>query len=105
MSTMAHMLARLRGSRLEDVKSVLHADAPKHAEQGLNLEHLWQSVDDPEEVLFLFRIDNPTLAKKFIERVHKEALKQDPAVNLPLMTYLEDDMDRKSRNKLERTKI
>jgi hypothetical protein len=81
MSTMAHMLARLRGSRLEDVKSVLHADAPKHAEQGLHLEHL------------------------FIERVHKETLKQDPTVNLPLMTYLEEDMDRKSRNKLERTKI
>jgi len=64
------VLARLRGSRLEDVKSVLHADAHKHAEQGLHLEHLWQNVDDPEEVLFLFRIDNPTLAKKLIERVH-----------------------------------
>lgn len=102
---MAHMLARLRGSRIEDVRSVLVTDAIKHAEQGLHLEHLWQNVDDPEEVLFLFRIDNPTLAKKFIERVHKEALKQDPTVNLPLMTYLEDDMDRKPRKKLERTKI
>jgi hypothetical protein len=44
MSTMAHTLARLTGSRLEDVKSVLHADAPKHAEQGLHLEDLWQKV-------------------------------------------------------------
>jgi hypothetical protein len=87
---MAHMLARLKGSRIEDVKSVLHADAPKHAEQGLHLEHLWQNVDEPDEVLFLFRIDNPTLAKQFIERVHKEALKQDPTFNLPLMTFLEE---------------
>ena len=84
------MLARLRGSRIEDVKSVLQSDAPKHAEQGLHLEHLWQNVDDPEEVLFLFRIDNPSIAKQFIERVHAEALKQDPTVNLPLMTYLEE---------------
>ena len=67
---MADMLARLRGSRIVDIKSVLQADAPKHAEQGLHLEHLWQNVDDPEEVIFLFRIDNPTLAKKFIARVH-----------------------------------
>jgi hypothetical protein len=87
---MAHMLARLRGSRVEDIKSVLQADAPKHAEQGLHFEHLWRNVDDPDEVLFLFRIDNPTLAKQFIERVHKETLKQDPTVNLPLMTYLEE---------------
>ena len=64
------MLARLIGSRIEDVKSVLQVDAPKHAEQGLHLEHLWQNVDDPEEVLFLFRIDNPPIAKQFIERVH-----------------------------------
>jgi len=63
---------------------------PKHAEQGLHFEHLWRNVDDPDEVQFLFRIDNPTLAKQFIERVHKEALKQDPTVNLPLMTYLEE---------------
>jgi hypothetical protein len=87
---MAHMLARLRGSRIEDIKSVLQADAPNHAEQGLHLEHLWQNVDDPDEVIFLFRIDNPTLAKKFIARVHKEALKQDPTVNLPLMIYLDE---------------
>ena len=75
---------------MEDVKSVFQADAAKHAEQGLHLEYLWQNVDDPEEVIFLFRIDNPTLAKQFIARVHKEALKQDPTVNLPLMTYLEE---------------
>jgi hypothetical protein len=53
---MAHMLARLSWSRIEDIKSVLQADAPKHAEQGLHLEHLWQNVDDPEEVLFLLFI-------------------------------------------------
>ena len=82
---------------------MLHTDATKHAEQGLHFD-ISQNVDEPEEVLFLFRIDNPTLAKKFIERVHKEVIKQDPSVNLPLMTYLEEDTDRKPRKKLERTK-
>jgi hypothetical protein len=80
---------------MEDVKSVLKADAAKHVGQGLHLEHLWQNVDNPEEIIFLFRIDNPTLAKQFIAKqfiagVHKEALKQDPTVNLPLMTYLDE---------------
>ena len=72
MSIMAHMLARLRGSRIEDVRSVLHTDATKHAEQGLHLEYLWQNVDEPEEILFRFRIDNPhsqkTLLKEFIKK-------------------------------------
>ena len=71
---MAHMLARLRGSRIEDVRSVPHNDATKHAEQGLHLEYLWQNVDEPEEVLFLFRIDNPTLAKNLLKEFIKRRL-------------------------------
>jgi muconolactone delta-isomerase len=84
------MLARLKDGKIEDVKAVLEADAANHAKQGLFLEHLWRNVDDPE-VLFLFRIDNPTLAKRFVRKVHAEALKQDPTINLPLMTYLEEE--------------
>ncbi len=67
---------------------MLEADAANHA---LYLEHLWRNVDEPE-VLFLFRINNPTLAKRFVRKVHAEALKQDPSVNLPLMTYLEEEV-------------
>ena len=51
---MSHILARLKGVNIEDIKKVLKADAPQHAEQGLYLEHLWQNVDDSEEVVFLF---------------------------------------------------
>ena len=89
---MAHMLARLRGSRIEDIKSVLQADAPKHAEQGLHLEHLWQNVDDLEEVrlYFFFELIIQPSQKNLLQGFVKEALKQDPTVNLPLMTYLEE---------------
>ena len=69
---MAHMLARLRGSRIEDVRSVLQADATKHAEQGLHLEHLWQNVDDPEEYYFFFELiiqpSQNNLSNGFIKR-------------------------------------
>ena len=82
---MAHMLARLKDGKIEDVEAVLEADAANHAKQGLYFEHLWWNVDDPE-VLFLFRIDDPILAKRFVRKVHAEALKEDPTVNLPLMT-------------------
>jgi hypothetical protein len=63
---MAHVLARLRRVKAEVIKQILTADASKHAEEGLFLEHLWQNVparltstvkaggDDPDEVVFLF---------------------------------------------------
>lgn len=87
---MAHILARLQGVKLADVEQALKADAPAHAEQGLHLEHLWKNLDDPAEVLFLFRADDLQRAKGFIEKTHAEARRQNPNANLPQMTFLDD---------------
>jgi hypothetical protein len=87
---MPHILSRLKGVNLEDIKKVLEADAPQHAEQGLFLEHLWQNADDSEEIVFLFRIENIGKAKEFINKVHTEAIAKNPQANLPYMTFLEE---------------
>jgi len=87
---MAHILARLRRVKAEDIKEVLRADAARHAGQGLYLEHLWQNVDDPEEVLFLFRTDDLRRAKQFVETVHEQALNENPRISVPQMTFLEE---------------
>jgi hypothetical protein len=87
---MAHMLAKLRGEKAEDIGKILKADAPQHAKEGLYLERLWQNADDINEVLFLFRIDDVGRAKQFIERVHSQALRENPNANLPHMTFLEE---------------
>ena len=75
---------------MEIIKSILHADASQHAKEGLFLEHVWQDVDDAQEVLFLFRSTDLGQAKQFIERVHTKALKENPHANLPRMTFLEE---------------
>ena len=87
---MPHILARLKGVNLEDIKKALEADAPQHAEQGLFLEHLWQNDDDSEEIVLLFRIENIGKAKEFINKVHTEAIAKNPQANLPYMTFLEE---------------
>jgi hypothetical protein len=87
---MAHMLATLRNVLIEEIGKVLYADALHHAKEGLYLEHLWQNVDDPTEVLFLFRVDDLGQAKQFIETVHSQALRENPNVNLPKITFLEE---------------
>ena len=87
---MAHILARLKGVKVEDIKQALEADAPRHAEEGIFLEHLWQNVDDSQEVLFLFRTADLGHTRQFIEGVHAKAREQDVQANLPAMTFLEE---------------
>lgn len=85
---MAHLLATLRGVKLEVIKQVLENDAPAHAKEGLFLEHIWQNEDVSNEVLFLFRADDLEHVRTFINRVHGQALKENPDANLPRMIYL-----------------
>jgi hypothetical protein len=88
---MDHILARIRGAKMEDVKSMLKADASKHAEQGLILRHIWHNLDDPDEILFIFTTADLNRARKFIERVHEEALRENPKSNLPQMLFLKGE--------------
>jgi hypothetical protein len=87
---MAHVLARLNGVKVEDLKQALQADAARHAEEGLFVEHVWQNTDDPQEVLFLFRTADLGHTRQFIENVHAQAREQDAQAKLPYMTFLEE---------------
>jgi len=88
---MAHILAKLQNVKIGDIREVLKRDAPEHARQGLYLEHLWQNASDPNGILFLFRTNDLEKSRQFIEKVHAEALQQNPEANLPQMTFLKDE--------------
>ena len=88
---MDHILARIRGAKMEDVKSMLKADASRHAEQGLILRHIWRNTDDLEEILFIFTTPDLNRARKSIEMVHAEVLKENPNANLPQMLFLKGE--------------
>lgn len=88
---MDHILARLRGVKLDDIKSILKADSAKHAEHGLILRHVWRNADDPEEVLFIFTVSDMDRARRFIETVHAQARKENPGANLPQMLFLKGE--------------
>ncbi len=88
---MDHILARIRGVKMEDVKSMLKTDASKHAEQGLILRHIWRNTDDPDEILFIFTTPDLNRARKYIEIVHTEILKENPNANLPQMLFLKGE--------------
>jgi hypothetical protein len=88
---MDHILARIRGAKMEDVKSMLKADVSKHAEQGLILRHIWRNADDPDEILFIFTTLDLNRARNSIEMVHAEILKENPNANLPQMLFLKGE--------------
>jgi hypothetical protein len=88
---MDHVLARIKGVKMDDIKAVLKADAPKHAEQGLVLRHLWRNADDPNEIAFIFTTADLGRARKFIEAMHEQARKENPDVNLPQMLFLKGE--------------
>lgn len=74
--------------KLDVIGAILRADAPEHAGHGLYLENLWQSADDPDEVVFLFRTDDLAHAREYIEGLHSRARAENPWSNLPQMTFL-----------------
>lgn len=86
---MAHVLARLKGAPMENVRQQLEKDAAEHARQGMYLEHLWHNADTPDEVLFLFRVDNLDHCRQRMRQTHAEALAKNPATPLPTMTFLD----------------
>jgi hypothetical protein len=88
---MDHILGRIKGVKMEDVKSMLKADTSKHAEQGLILRHVWRNADDPDEILFIFTTTDLIRARKFIETMHGEVLKENPNANLPKMLFLKGE--------------
>ena len=90
VSIMAHILAKIEGVKVTDIKDQLVSDMTKHAEHGLYLKHLWQNADDKNEVFFIFRTSDLDKARKFIEEVHNQVLAEDHETILPQMTFLEE---------------
>ena len=88
---MDHILARIRGVKIEDVKNMLKAEVSKHAQQGLILRHIWRNADDPDEILFIFTAADLNRARRFIETLHTQTLKENPNANLPKMLFLKGE--------------
>lgn len=87
---MAHVLNKLTGIKLADIKAQLEQDAAEHAKQGMHLEHLWQNADNPDEVFFLFRVDDLTQHRALMERIHAEARAANPDIVLPEKLFLDE---------------
>jgi hypothetical protein len=88
---MDHILVRVKGAKMEEIKGVLKADAADHAKHGLVLRHIWRNADDPGEIAFIFTAADLGQARRFIETAHEHVLKENPDANLPQMLFLKGE--------------
>lgn len=87
---MAHVLARMSGVPVENIQRQLTLDADKHAADGMFLEHLWIDFEDPQVVLFLFRVKDLDHCQRKMKQVHAEVRAAHPQAPLPQLTFLTD---------------
>ena len=59
--------------------------------KGLILRHIWRNIDDPDDILFIFTTSDLNCARKSIEMVHEETLKENPNANLHEMLFLKSE--------------
>jgi len=63
---MTYMLCRNRVADFPRWKAVFASHAAAHRDAGLRLLHIWRSVEDPNNVFFLFEVASIEKAKEFI---------------------------------------
>lgn len=86
---MAHVLAKMTGVPIENIKRQLEDDAAEHAKEDMFLEQVWQNSENPAEVLILFRVDDLAHCSQLMKHRHAEARRKSPAMQLPEMTFLD----------------
>jgi hypothetical protein len=63
---MDYMLCRNRVRDFERWKRVFDRQADAHRAAGLRLLHLWRCADHPNQVYFLFEVDDVARARTFV---------------------------------------
>ena len=61
------LLCRNKVADFQTWWAVFETHAHAHRAAGLKLEHLWISADDPDEVFFLFNVEDRARAEAFME--------------------------------------
>lgn len=88
---MDHILTRIKGPKIEEIKAILKADAVNHTKQGLMLRHIWRNADDPDEIVFIFTAEDLDGARRYIEAAHEQMLKGNPDASMPTMLFLKGE--------------
>ena len=77
---MVHLLCRNKVADFERWHEVFVSHRDAHQKAGLWLEQLWRDANDPENVFFLFRVDDVGRAITFMSTPDAEAAAAESGV-------------------------
>ena len=63
---MKTLLCRTRVSEFSKWKAVFDSHAEAHRDAGLHLEHIWRSLEEPNNIFFLFEVTDVEAANAFL---------------------------------------
>lgn len=63
---MTYMLCRNRVAEFSSWKAIFGSHESAHLNSGLKLVKLWRSLEDPNNIFFLFEVSNLDAARAFI---------------------------------------
>jgi hypothetical protein len=78
--TVNFMLCRTRVSDYSRWKAVFDSHADAHRQAGLGLMDLWRSVEEPNNVFFLFSVASRELAEEFVNSPESAKAGEDSGV-------------------------
>jgi len=64
-------------------KPFFDADAPRRAEAGMRLKHLFRNAADPNDVHLLFEVDDPARAAAMLQSPQTQRIMQEAGVLSP----------------------
>ena len=87
---MLHLLVRHKVSDFSKWKSAYDAHSPARKEVGLKEEHLLRNMDNPNEVILLFEVNDLQKAKEFSASAGlREAMQNAGVVDKPDIYFLD----------------
>jgi len=87
---MLHMLCRNRVADFAQWKAVFGSHQAAHLNAGLRLVSLWRSVEEPNNVFFVFEVSSPSKAREFISNPDAAKAAQSSGVIDGEYHFLED---------------
>lgn len=64
-------------------------DREAHNKAGLHFQEVWRNVDDPDEIFFLFKVDELDRARKFLQEAGALDQEKSSRGEIPHLVFLE----------------
>lgn len=77
---MPYMLCRHKVEDFIKWKAIFDSHTDAHKQAGMNLKHIWQKEDDPNDIFFLFQIRSIQEAQDFMNLPEMPRVKEEAGV-------------------------